>query len=239
MTDKKHFYKNHQHVISVLTANYGFKYQGLGDGSEECFYKDSQTPEKIYVHPSGCSYIMYSSRAIMASRLNPANFPSKYESERSQEKAFTELLAHLDKYTVLVEEAVAVVPTPKEEGGIQKNEVPSFQEIMAFNKDVWPLFRIYHDEGRFSAKDALDFLNGVAPEAKKASSRDVVEGGHVIFVEIPRKLWEIVHEGHPYFVYEIKDGKAHLYLDNDFGHWIDIDCLCGVSKESVQRRRKY
>ena len=97
---RNHYYKNHEHVISVLTKEYGFKYTGLGDNYEECFFKDSKTPEQIYVHPMGCSYYMFESKHWSSGRIHSADFQSNRDNEKDQEKAFMALLVHLDKFTV-------------------------------------------------------------------------------------------------------------------------------------------
>lgn len=49
--------------------------------------------------------------------------------------------------------------------------------------------------------------------------------GEAEFKEIIPDLSEIITLKKKYHIYEIKDGKAHLYLDNDFGHWIPLNKL--------------
>ena len=152
---QKHHYKNHEHVISVLTTKYGFTYTGIGDNAEECFFKDSRTPERIYVHSMHCSYDMSSSREIMAPRLHSVCFQSRSQRDQEQEKAFNQLLAHLDKVTV------------------KQPERPLFTEVMEFNRVLWPLFREKFARGDFNREQAMQFLGVTHKEYQKIQALNV------------------------------------------------------------------
>lgn len=95
----KHCYKNHEHVIAILTKEFGFKYNGVGDNGEECFYKDGPTPETIFIHPMFCKYYMDVSHHIFAERIHRAEFKSDFDSQSQQKAAFLKLLAHIEGIT--------------------------------------------------------------------------------------------------------------------------------------------
>lgn len=107
--ERKHFYKNYEEVISILTKDYGFSYNGIGDNAEECFTKDSDTPETIFIHPMFCSYYKASSREISASRLYDFNSNSDHKNERSQTIAFQKLVIHLNEVALQEDAAGAVM----------------------------------------------------------------------------------------------------------------------------------
>ena len=105
--ERKHFYKNYEEVISILTKDYGFRYDGLGDNYEECFRKPSDKPETIFIHPMFCSYYMASSHALFAERFHEFNVESDHKSEKSQLITFRKLLIHLDE--VAMKEGLSTV----------------------------------------------------------------------------------------------------------------------------------
>lgn len=93
--DAKHCYKQYGHIIYILTKHFGFEYTGIGDNGEECFYKESDTPERIYVHPMFCSYSMSMGREWNAERKYEFNCNSGLNSQSEQEVAFENLINHL------------------------------------------------------------------------------------------------------------------------------------------------
>lgn len=93
--DEKHCYKQYGHIIYILTKEFGFKYTGIGDNGEECFYKESDTPERIYVHPMFCSYNMSMGNSWDAERKYCFHFKSGFNSQSEQEVAFEKLINHL------------------------------------------------------------------------------------------------------------------------------------------------
>jgi len=103
---RDHIYKDHAHVIDVLTNQYGFEYTGIGDNGEECFHKQVGLSEAIYVHPMFCSYRMDSSNNISnnpwQNKPHDVSFKSIYEIESTHKAAFKRLCAYLDDYTVPV-----------------------------------------------------------------------------------------------------------------------------------------
>ncbi|HTH93367.1 MAG TPA: hypothetical protein VL576_02735 [Candidatus Paceibacterota bacterium] len=117
--ERKHFYKNYEEVISILTKDYGFRYDGLGDNYEECFRKLSDKPETIFIHPMFCSYYMASSHALFAERFHEFNVKSDHKSEKSQLITFRKLLIHLDEVSMKEDlstvSAVQKIPDIKEE----------------------------------------------------------------------------------------------------------------------------
>ncbi|MCE9585050.1 hypothetical protein K8Q94_00275 [Candidatus Nomurabacteria bacterium] len=118
--EKKHFYKNHEHVIYVLTTKYGFEYTGIGNNYEECFFKDSETPERIFIHPMFCSYHMYESRKILSPRLHHVCFESDIKNKQKQKEAFNKLLLYIDKYTVILNRVTVAT---------EKVELEFYQEL--------------------------------------------------------------------------------------------------------------
>lgn len=85
-----------------MLQRYGFRYTGIGDNGEECFYNDSLRPERIFVHPMFCSYSMDSSRGTDGYKNRPhdVSFPSGFHNEEEQEKAFSKLLAYMGDVTI-------------------------------------------------------------------------------------------------------------------------------------------
>ena|ERR1035437_761460 len=95
-----HYYKNHKSVVELLTTRYGFTYTGIGDNYEECFFKDGECPEYVFVHSMSCSYSMYSSKAALnTNKKHEISFRSDYENEESQNSAFVKLLAYLEEHS--------------------------------------------------------------------------------------------------------------------------------------------
>ena len=107
---------------------------------------------------------------------------------------------------------------------------PSFEDVMRFNKNILPLFRIYFTNGYFSEKQALDFLR---------KNRIPKCGDYVLFKKIPEKLKAIIKPGHAYYVFKIEAGRSKMTLDNDYAHWIDNDCLEICPKKEIKQRVKY
>lgn len=171
--ERERSYKNHAQVISVLTTQYGFTYDGLGDNFEECFFKDSETPEQIYVHRMFCSYYMSTSREQVAPRIHHAEFRSKYDSESEQRTASTQLLLHLDYVTVhdsvRVPEAAQVIPTLL----VELKQPPQFSEIIRFNKILWPLFREKFTNGELPLEKALSALGLTHDQFRKMEAEAV------------------------------------------------------------------
>lgn len=141
---EKHYYQNHAHVINVLTEQYGFEYKGIGNNYEECFHKKAEIAERIYVHPMFCSYYQDGSPTYPFIKPSRVEFPSDRTSQRSQEDAFLELCVHLNKVTRRVPKKTKVALVK-----------PSFEEVMKFNKHVWPLLRELFTAGKISLEDAL------------------------------------------------------------------------------------
>lgn len=98
--EQRHCYENHKEVIKILISRYGFRYDGIGDNGEECFRKESATPETIFVHPMHCSYYKSSSQEWLAPRVDSFYFKSSFNSQPQQKIAFSKLLKHLDIVTV-------------------------------------------------------------------------------------------------------------------------------------------
>lgn len=100
--DEGHYYPEYKHIIEVLTKKYGFKYTGIGENCEECFYRDSYKPEKIFVHTMFCSYRMDSHGGLYGWKNRPhdVSFRSNRRSKKSQERAFEELCSYLDQYSI-------------------------------------------------------------------------------------------------------------------------------------------
>jgi hypothetical protein len=97
---EKHCYKNHHEVIAILTLQYGFAYTGLGDNSEECFYKKTKEfSERVFVHPMFCSYSMDPSREGLSKRVHDVMFRSGFHDQKEQETAFLKLLAYLSEHS--------------------------------------------------------------------------------------------------------------------------------------------
>lgn len=157
---REHYYENHEEVIKILTTEYGFRYTGLGDNYEECFYKDSDTPEQIYVHPMFCSYYMSIGRHWSARRIHEANFKSNHSNAKEQKIAFRKLLVHLDEFTVrqpvvTVKDKVIDNKTVPQKPNI---EIPPFVNVMMFNKHLLPLFREKYTNGTLSLDKCLSVL---------------------------------------------------------------------------------
>ncbi len=152
----QHYYKNHLHVKSVLTTKYGFVYSGTGDNSEECFSKNSPTPEQVYIHPMFCSHHKSGVKV---------RFPSDRTSEEDQEKAFNELIVHLDRVTVKVKVDPLSVPT------VGLKQRPSFSEAMRFNNVLLPLFREGFAKGDFTKQAAMEFLGLTIEEFDKLEAQ--------------------------------------------------------------------
>ncbi len=84
---KIHCYTDYKHVIDVLTKEFGFEYDGIGDNGEECFYKNSNTPEKIYVHPMLCSYTMRDGKEWNSNEKYGFRIQSEFNSQSEQKEA--------------------------------------------------------------------------------------------------------------------------------------------------------
>ncbi|MES2224864.1 MAG: hypothetical protein V4478_02660 [Patescibacteria group bacterium] len=138
--ENKHFYKNHQEVISILTQDYGFRYDGIGDNAEECFRKVSDKPETIFIHPMFCSYYMASSSDLFAERFHKFEIESDRKSEKSQLIAFRKLLIHLDevaiKESLPTVSAVQKLSNPKE--GLSADTLVVKPRLLAFWQRLCP-----------------------------------------------------------------------------------------------------
>jgi hypothetical protein len=157
---RKHFYENHEEVIEILTTKYGFTYTGLGDNYEECFHKDSDTPETIFVHPMFCSYYMSVGRHWSDKRVHEVEFKSNHRVVREQKNAFHLLCAHLDKFTIELPQVAIVEKTNDNAIEPQKPdiEIPTFVNVMMFNKHLLPLFREKFTKGTISLGKCLSVL---------------------------------------------------------------------------------
>lgn len=107
---QKHYYENHQHVAVVLTTKYGFKYTGIGDNAEECFLKETNFPERVFIHPMYCSYSMDSCKGIggWINRPHDISFRSNYKDLKEQENAFAKLCCYLDEHSKKVDVVLTI-----------------------------------------------------------------------------------------------------------------------------------
>lgn len=97
----KHCYKEYEYAIATLVKDYGFKYTGIGDNCEECFYKCSANgmEETIFVHPMFCSYYM-NQKNYWNNRINTFRVNSDFNDHSEQKKVFRKLLCHLDDFSI-------------------------------------------------------------------------------------------------------------------------------------------
>ena len=113
---------------------------------------------------------------------------------------------------------------------------PSFGEIMDFNSTLWDKFRTGFMNGAFTRNEAELFL---ATKKTTATCPRIPQANkNVIFIERPPELEEIITYSRPYYVWETRDGKSKIYLDNDFSHWIENSMLCAISDDETARRSK-
>ena len=91
-----HYYPNYKKVKKILTKKYGFRYTGIGDNAEECFYKAGVKPESIYIHTMFCSYSMNSHAGGSGYENRPHDISFQTE-HNNHELSFAKLCNYLDK----------------------------------------------------------------------------------------------------------------------------------------------
>lgn len=106
----------------------------------------------------------------------------------------------------------------------------SFEEIKDFDRILLPLFRDYFAKGFFSQREAEKFLREHAEPRL---------GDYVLIKEIPCHLSKIITPSHAYYICKTFKGKSYMFLDNDFGHWIENHSLVICPREEVAKRFQY